>query len=1069
MRVLVNCHSPAYETLGGAEKSIIAIAERWRERDPEVEFVFVVPATDGLLAPALISRGFAVTRIPSFPWVLRKAPDEGERILRYQRQNAQALQRFTDLIAREKVDLVVTNTIVNPWAAVAASVTGTPHAWLVREFGDLDHGLEFEFGAEPTWRDIATLSDVVVANSEAVRDHIESFAPGTRAVVSYPPVAVPADAAPDAAEDNAPSADVALAIVCVGTISVSKGQAVAIEAVQRLASAGVEAQLTLVGADAPTGYRDELRNLADRLGVGDRVTILPPTDDVASIVAKGHIAVTPSTMEAFGRTTLEYMLLGKPVVGARSGGTVELIDSGRTGYLFTPGNPDDLAVALAVYANDRTAIARHGARARERALGFVSGDRAIDALIDRLGALGGGGRTSGRTPLLLGGVMSESGRALDWVRARVHQRAETLEYRLGSRVVGPGRRLVNLGRRARRGAERVLRAESERRSRRSSPAPGAPSQVVAPGAAKQPRPMTTLVKDQAVALALVRRGLVDKDFYGVLAGKRFATDLDAARHFLSTGLAAGLAPSADFEPEWAGAVSGKPAAAAVRYVAGHGGDSLARVWTDAMHEDSTAMVPSTTVDPDALLAAPIDGSGFTDPRSLYERPGRFIATTLTRQPSNAVTGTRWDAALAACAQRSDDVVSILMLTYNDWRRTVAAVDSIFAARTKTAYEIVLVDNGSAPPVRRILRALYGANPLVNLIVSPVNLNFAGGCNLAFTQSVGSRVVFLNNDTEVTDGWLDALLATLDEPDTVGAQSLLIYGHGTIQTAGTVFDGPNTLPRHFLTDHPIEDALALSKDALSGFSAATAASLAVRSADFARVQGFDELFANGMEDVDLCLRLGEEIGGAFTTSTGSRVKHHESVSQGRGARTVPNRARFWQRWAGSLPVSDAWRYAELGLATVSFAPRGTRPGEIGLTQGTEPVTVRQPDAPRRRVAIRRPYLSPTDGRTEARAQLVEEVIAALGRLDAHLIVDTASTRYRRTRAFDDAVVHFAFDGEPDIQPGAKNVVIAVGAAFDDQFARFGDVVLRLTDSADEPADLSGLLTEEEAERLREALA
>lgn len=1070
MRVLVLCHSPAYETLGGAEKSVIAIASRWRELDPSVEFTFVVPATDGLLAPALTARGFAVKGIPSFPWVLRKVPDDGERILRYQRQNARAVERLVELIQREKTDLVVTNSIVNPWAAVAASMAGLPHAWLVREFGDLDHGLQFEFGVESTWRDIASLSDLVVANSEAVRDHIESFAPGTGAAISYPPVALPDEAAADEQPDpHAPT----LSIVCVGTLSVSKGQATAVAAVARLAQGGVDAELTLVGADSPAGYRDELRALADRLGVGDRVTILPPTDGVQEIIQRAHIGVTPSVMEAFGRVTLEYMLLGKPVVGARSGGTVELIDSGRSGYLVTPGNADDMAVALAAYAHDRDLIARHGANARERAVAFTSGDRTLDALVARLQELGATRRGAAPTPRLVAATMGEAGRALDWVRRSIDNRTQTAEYRLGARVVGPARRARNLAKRARRGVDSVVsaRPSETKRAPSASRGPIDVTRAVGAGAAKQKRGIRTVAKDQAVAVALVRRGLVDKVFYGIQAGKRFATDLDAARHFLSTGVAAGLAPSALFEPEWAGAISGKPAPIVVRYVAGHGGTDLGRVWTKPMHESSTELVPSTTVAPDVLLAPPVDGSAFTDPRKLYDRVGRFEASELSRQPSSAVTGIHWNEQLAASAQRSDDVVSILMLTYNDWRRTIVAIDAVLAAQTDVEFELVLVDNGSKPQVRRILRALYDDDPRVTIIVSPINLNFAGGCNLAFVHSRGSRIVLLNNDTEVTDGWLDALVAPLEDPATVGTQSLLIYAHGTIQTAGTVFDGPTVLPRHFLTDHPIEDALALDPGTLDGFSAVTAACLALRARDFAQVQGFDELFANGMEDVDLCLRLREELDGTFRVVTDSRVVHYESVSEGRGARTVPNRARYWQRWAGSMPPSDTWRYDELGLATVSFAPRGRKPGEIGLTHGTEPTTIRLTGdrAQRLRVAVRRPYLSLKDGRTPVRGLVVDAVVAAVQASDAHVIVDTASTRYRRSRVLDDVVVHFAFDGEPDIQPGIRNIVIASGDDIDRQFVRFGDVIIRLPEPDADGADTVFELDADAERELRAAIS
>lgn len=55
------------------------------------------------------------------------------------------------------------------------------------------------------------------------------------------------------------------------------------------------------------------------------------------------VALMCSRYEAFARVTVEGMKLGKPVIGARSGGTVEQIHDGFNGLLYTPGNSRELA------------------------------------------------------------------------------------------------------------------------------------------------------------------------------------------------------------------------------------------------------------------------------------------------------------------------------------------------------------------------------------------------------------------------------------------------------------------------------------------------------------------------------------------------------------------------------------------------------------------------------------------------------------------------------------------------------------------------------------------------------
>jgi len=70
------------------------------------------------------------------------------------------------------------------------------------------------------------------------------------------------------------------------------------------------------------------------------------------VVGQANCLVMPSVWyESFGRTTVEAFAKGTPVVGSRIGGTAEIIDDGRTGWLFQPGNATDLASKVAIAMN----------------------------------------------------------------------------------------------------------------------------------------------------------------------------------------------------------------------------------------------------------------------------------------------------------------------------------------------------------------------------------------------------------------------------------------------------------------------------------------------------------------------------------------------------------------------------------------------------------------------------------------------------------------------------------------------------------------------------------------------
>ena len=91
-----------------------------------------------------------------------------------------------------------------------------------------------------------------------------------------------------------------------------------------------------------------------------------PIPSLLEIVGQANCLVMPSVWyETFGRTTVEAFAKGTPVVGARIGGTAEIIDDGRTGWLFNPGDPTDLAAKVEIamrLTSDQATQFRNAAR-----------------------------------------------------------------------------------------------------------------------------------------------------------------------------------------------------------------------------------------------------------------------------------------------------------------------------------------------------------------------------------------------------------------------------------------------------------------------------------------------------------------------------------------------------------------------------------------------------------------------------------------------------------------------------------------------------------------------------------
>lgn len=115
------------------------------------------------------------------------------------------------------------------------------------------------------------------------------------------------------------------------------------ETLFRALTALPEVELDLIG-DGPG--RSATEELATRLGLGDRVRFLGQRVDVARILAQAHVFVLSSRWEGFPRSTLEAMRSGLPVVVSGVGGAAEAVDDGRTGFVVSPGDREQLAARL---------------------------------------------------------------------------------------------------------------------------------------------------------------------------------------------------------------------------------------------------------------------------------------------------------------------------------------------------------------------------------------------------------------------------------------------------------------------------------------------------------------------------------------------------------------------------------------------------------------------------------------------------------------------------------------------------------------------------------------------------
>jgi glycosyltransferase involved in cell wall biosynthesis len=108
-------------------------------------------------------------------------------------------------------------------------------------------------------------------------------------------------------------------------------------------------KLALAGGGSEEG---PLRGQIERLGLSEKCHLEPATNDVAEWLRAIDVFVLPSSSEGFSNALLEAMACGCAVIGARVGGTPELIEHGERGLLFDSGSVEQLSAALAALVED---------------------------------------------------------------------------------------------------------------------------------------------------------------------------------------------------------------------------------------------------------------------------------------------------------------------------------------------------------------------------------------------------------------------------------------------------------------------------------------------------------------------------------------------------------------------------------------------------------------------------------------------------------------------------------------------------------------------------------------------
>jgi GT2 family glycosyltransferase/glycosyltransferase involved in cell wall biosynthesis len=248
-------------------------------------------------------------------------------------------------------------------------------------------------------------------------------------------------------------------------------------------------------------------------------------------------------------------------------------------------------------------------------------------------------------------------------------------------------------------------------------------------------------------------------------------------------------------------------------------------------------------------------------------------------------------------------VSIIIPVFNQFHFTQACLASLQEHQGTERFEVIVVDDCSTDATAEAVPCMNGVVYLRN----ETNSGFIASCNRGAKKAHGNYLVFLNNDTLVTNGWLSALVNTfVEEPRAGVVGAKLIYPDGRLQEAGGIiwrdasgwnygkFDDPEKPEYNYLRE----------------VDYCSAAALMIPKSLFTSGGGFDSRYAPGYyEDTDLAFKV-RQAGYKVLYQPLSEVIHYEGATGGTDVSTGAkkyqeiNRSSFAEMWSIELSKKPA---------------------------------------------------------------------------------------------------------------------------------------------------------------------
>lgn len=247
---------------------------------------------------------------------------------------------------------------------------------------------------------------------------------------------------------------------------------------------------------------------------------------------------------------------------------------------------------------------------------------------------------------------------------------------------------------------------------------------------------------------------------------------------------------------------------------------------------------------------------------------------------------------------SQPAISLIIPVFNNLAYTAHCLRSLQETDEGLAIEIIVVNDCSTDDTAEFLEQCEG----IKVITLSSNSGFIASCNAGAQRASGDHLVFLNNDIQVTPGWLTHLMSPFHHfPKTGIVGAKLVYPDGSLQEAGGIIfnDGSGWNYGRLGSPHNSQVQFLSQADYVSG------ACLAIRAELFGELDGFDSHYCPAYyEDTDLCFKARQH-GWDVLYQPSTVIIHFEGISNGTSESSgikryqAVNRKKFRERWKDVL--------------------------------------------------------------------------------------------------------------------------------------------------------------------------